>query len=264
MFTHDPRFILGFETVTIEDAEKMAARLEIEKNRIADFYVKNIEGLAKDEALQLMSGEKTLTSNDMLELNIISEVMPVLQMAAIKERLFNLNKDRLQMGLFDKKKPANIVNTKEGEQYLVEGDVKKGSQIQKAGELVDLNCELEMEDGKVLTVEKNAISNVKEKETEKPEGEKVDTVELVNQVTKAVVTALHEEVITPLEEKITALEGKLQNIKQTPANHTPAKKTGVENKKNEEDGDMQDNARRAVAEETKKIQAQINEKRKTV
>jgi len=265
MFTHEPRFLLMFSEVTIDDADKMSERLEIEKQRIADFYTKNIEGLTKDEAIALMEGEKTLTSDDMLKHKIVEEVLPFLEMAAIKEQLFNINRNRVQMGLFDRKKPANIVNMKDGSQYLVEGEVQKGSPIQKAGEVVDLNGEFEMEDGKILVAENNKISDIKEV----PDEVVVDNesaLELVNQVTKSVVAALTEEVINPLEEKITALEGKLQAIKVIPGKHVPDKKEGVNNIKVDPtiNMDMQDAARKSIAAEMREIQNKKNEERKTV
>ena len=194
MFKHEPRFII-FDEITKDDAEKMAAELEIQKNRIADYYVKNIEGLTKDEAFELMENETNLTAEDMLEHNIVTEIMPAFEIAAQKNLIINQNEKQM----FNKKKPINALAMQDGSTLLYEGELEKGTVMQKAGELVNLEGENIDAEGNTVVIDKdNKVEEIVEASAE-------PTVEPVVESTENIV----EEVATLIDEKLTALESKL-------------------------------------------------------
>ncbi len=238
MFIHDPRVII-FDEVTQEDAEKMAEMLSIQKNRIADFYTSNIEDLEKEEALSLMSGEKTLTAARMVELGIVKEVLPHLEMAASKNIITNFNQNNNKMGLFNSKNPTNTVVLDDGSILLYQEDLAKGTEVQKAGELVDLEGEHVMNDKRTLIIDKdNKIVDIKEATVENKGNFDADAFrnEIAEQTAIAITNALK-----PVNDALSALKG----------THRPEKSSGVNNQVN--------NSKRPQAEARKSVNDYMKE-----
>jgi ATP-dependent protease ClpP protease subunit len=158
LFIHEPRFMV-FDEVTKQDADKMSAELEMQKNRIADYYVKNIEGLTKEEALSLMAGEVNMSKDKMLEYGIVGEVLPEFDIAAKRTLISNY---KIDMGLFNTKsqEPLNTLAFNDGTMIAFNGELKEGSEVQKVGEVVDLAGEFTDNDGRTITLEANKVSKI--------------------------------------------------------------------------------------------------------
>jgi ATP-dependent Clp protease protease subunit len=250
-FVHDPRFIV-FDEVTKQDAEKMANELEIQKNRIADYYVKNIKGLDKDEALSLMANETNLTAEKMLELGIVNEIQESFDIAAQRNLISNQNKN--QMSLFKKEpKAINVIAMKDGSFLLHEGELKVGAIVQNAGEIVDLEAENETIEGKIITIDvDNKIIEIKEADDAGSDGDEGADDANDDKVVDEVA-----EILAKFEEKITALmDSKIEAIKKT---GSKAKVPKTEPKEGEIIKGTQASAGAGIRERMKKIQA---EKRK--
>ncbi len=140
----------------------MSAELEIQKQRIADYYVKNIENLEKEEALALMAGEVTLTPQKMQEYGIVNEVLPAFEIAAQRNLINNKN----NMSLFTKDKkdqePLNTLALNDGTMIAFNGELKEGTEVTKVGEIVDLSGEVEDTDGRKITLEANKVTKIEE------------------------------------------------------------------------------------------------------
>jgi ATP-dependent Clp protease protease subunit len=205
MFLHDPLFSVFLANIKQEDARKMDKELEIQKNRVADFYVKNIEGLEKDEALALMSGEVTLTAKQMLDLGIVSEVKESFKIAANKV----ITNNNRKMGLFGRKndEPINTTTFVDGTQIAYSGELKEGIEIQKIGENTDLNGEFITEDNRKVIIENNKVSGIEVIENSNDESLTLDIV------AQAIANALD-----PLSKRLEELETTIDNLRNTPSN----------------------------------------------
>lgn len=208
MFVHEPRFMFGID-IDKEKADKMSEELEIQKNRIADFYVKSIEGLDKKEALALMAGEKNLTAQEMLDYGIVGEVKEVLDIAAQRSS-FNLNRNT--MGLFDKKKPVNQVISGENT-FIFEGDLAKGSELTQVGvQDAKLEGEHVLNDGRTLVVDSNnKVADIKPKEVVEDNSD------------EAIIAAV-TDLITDLEKR---MDEKIDNLRKSGSSHKPPKGDGT-------------------------------------
>ncbi len=201
MFYHEPRYIV-IDEVTKNDAELMARELELQKNRIADFYIKNIEGLDKNEAFSLMEGETTIGSEKMLSLGIVSEVQETFKIAACKT-ITNLKFK--QMGLFGKKEPINTLQLSEDVTIAFYGELKEGIEVQKIGE----NCNLE---GEYITNSKKIVIDSNNKIIEMSNIEvNDDDKNFMNEISK-VVNDIIEKALTDFRNEI---DEKIENIRKT-------------------------------------------------
>ncbi len=245
-FIHEPRFMMAFD-IDQKKAKQIDEELEIQKNRIADYYVKQIEGLDKSEALALMAGERNLTASEMLDLGIVNEVKDKLDIAAM--RGININNKNKRMGLFgSNKKALNLVNSGD-KTFAYEGELAVGSELTQVG-IAEAKLEGEhvIADGRKLIVDKdNKVKSVfppKKKEgEEEEEGAKNQTEAIVNSVS---------EMLAEFENKVTALiDEKIENIRRTGSSHKPPKADG-----SQASGDIP----KSVAQSTIDIKAQMRER----
>lgn len=231
MFVHDPRFMDLYD-VTSEVAEQAAEALRVQEERIANYYVQQVEGLSYDEAKALMKGEKTLSAKDMLDYNIISDVKEHFDIAAIKSNSNN------NMSLFNKKeKPLNVVSLKQGDNEVSavhEGDFAENVELRQVGSNEALNGEFVAENKKV-TIEANKVTAIVDEFPFEKEDE-----EMENRIAQAV-----NEATAPMLETIENLTGMVEKMVGQKSTHTP-KKTTV---KNSSEGMDESRARKKASNE---------------
>ncbi len=242
MFIHEPRLMLDFD-ITQEKSEKTAETLKMQKDRIADFYVKNIKGLSKDEALSLMAGEIDMNASMMLEKGIVAEVMPNFEIAAIRKEMKNIiNQNLNEMSLFGKKdQPINTVALNDGTTVLAfEGELKEGIEVQKIGEVANLKGEHITNDNQKLVVDdKNVITSLEVIEAKKGEGN-FDADAFRNEIAEQTAIAI-TDALKPVNDALSALKG----------THKPEKGSGVNNQVN--------NSKRPQAEARKSVNDYMKE-----
>lgn len=211
MFIHEPRYMNMFDVAKV-DATKAAEDLELYSNRIADFYVSRIDGLTKSEAQSLMSGERTLSAEDMKEYNIINDIQPSFNIAALKQKS-NFN----NMGMFKKQKPMTISALKQGEnevQAVHRGELVVGLDIEPVGD-VALKGDYIVGKNK-LTVSNNVVEAIEPFEEKE---EKEDVMDVAAEVSEAV-----EAAVAPIMDMVEAVVAKMETISGQKSTHKPAKK----------------------------------------
>jgi len=240
LFIHEPRAFV-FDEMEKEDAEKLAERLEIETQRIADFYVKNIEGLNKEEALELMSGDTTLNASRMLELGLVSEVQEEFNIAASTKLISN--KYISKMGLFgkDKKETINKVVLNDGKELVFAGDLKEGTEINAFGGE-------EITEGEYITADNQKLTVNAESKVVSIEAIEVQATNTNDEIIAAVGTMLAD-----LEAK---MDAKIEALRKVGSKGTPPKTDPVNKGDNTikvgSQRDAQKNILARVREETKK------------
>lgn len=241
-FVHEPRFIV-FDEVTQNDAEKMKAELQMQTNRLADFYVKNIEGLEKEEALSLMNAETNLTAEKMLELNIVSEIKQEFEIAAQRNLISNLNNDKMSLFNSKKQEVVNTLSLEDGSIVAFNGDLKEGTEVAKVGEVVNLEGSHVDSEGRTIVVDaNNKVTEIKAKE------EPQASVEGETLTAKEVAEIVAEEV-----EKVRAeMQKEINAIKTTGSTGKPEKVEPTNQKVN---GDARIEAKKKVQAELASIQA---------
>lgn len=213
LFIHEPRFGMGFD-ITQEDAQKMDEELELQKNRMADFYVKQIDGLTKDEALALMNGEKNLSATKMLELGIVGEVKPVLDIAAKREMNNIYNQSYSKMGIFGKEKKVINQVVSGDNTFLHEGDLAVDSELTQVGQAeAKLEGEYVIADGRTLVVSaENKVTEIKPKVEASNDDTLVDAV---------------AQMMNDMEVSLTAkFDAKIEALRKGTSGHKPPKKDG--------------------------------------
>jgi len=240
MFIHEPR--LMFDTdITEEKAEKTAEKLAMQKERLADFYVKNIENLTKDEAFSLMAGEVDLTATMMLEKKIVQNISDNFEIAAIRADKNFINQNKNQMALFgnkkdDKQETINMVALADGKTTLAfAGELAEGVEMSKVGEVANLKGEHLTNDNRKLVVDENnkivSIENIE------ASTEQFDAASFADQMAQAIVDS---------EERMaTKFADMLKNMKL--GDHRPGKNDGPKNERPSEVND-QVSARKTVRE----------------
>ncbi len=246
MFKHEPEFSMAFG-VNIKKTEKMKQALEIEKNRIADYYVKKIEGLEKEEALSLMAGETNLTAEKMLELNIVSSIEENFNIAAQRNLINTNHKSINTMGLLDMFKKGNptALTTKDGT-VIVGGELKVGTEVVANGN-EELKEIYNLEDGQILNIKEGKIESIEEAKVEET---KEDVSEIVAKVSKEVINVVGEQIIA-LETKNEELQNKLDEIVKGVTPSKPAKAEKKGEKQIDPNEDIQDTARKEIQAEMK-------------
>lgn len=212
MFIHDPRFIDLME-LTSETADKMAEALRIQENRIADYYVKKIDGLTKDEAVKLMKGETTLTAADMLKYNIVSEIKAAFNIAAFKS---NINQNQINMSLFSKKGTLAVVALVQGTvtiQAAHRGAFAENTELEQIGEGEAINGEFVI-DGKNVTIENNVVKTIKAIETAAAEGD--ESTDVSEQIALAMAPVM--DLVEKMQSQIEALAGQKSTHKPSKVN----------------------------------------------
>ncbi len=155
-------------------------------------------GNTKEEMMELMSvnngNGEWLTASEAQETGLIKNIIEPLKAAAnydltrlakfgYKIPLNKLNTINMKFG---KDKPINALAMQDGSILLYEGELKEGTELQKAGETVDLKGELEVADGRKIVVdEKNRVTSIEEKP--KVEAKEEDDNEIVAQVAQILV-----------------------------------------------------------------------------
>lgn len=209
MFKHEPLF-MELDGVNAEAAIKAAETLEIQAQRIADYYVKKIEGLTNEEARSLMKGETTLSSEDMIKYKIVSEVKEAFSIAAIKGII-----NKSDMSLFKNKKPFQTVALKQDENEVsavFRGDLVVGAEIEAIGgdelkgRFVTNENTVDIEDGKVTNMEPIEVEKEKEGEEE-------------------MVDAAVEKAVAPILDMVENLTKVVENLAGQKSNHKPAKRS---------------------------------------
>ena len=213
MFIHDPRF-MDLWDVTSEVAEQAAEALKVQEERIANWYTGQIEGLSYKEAVQLMKGEKTLSASEMVDYNIVNEVKPSFNIAALKTN----NKNN--MGLFSKKEnPLNVIDLKQGDTSVSavhEGELAENVELRQVGSNDALNGEF-VSNKKKVTIEDNKVTAIVD---EFPPNE---DEEMENRIADAVADA-----VAPLEKTIDNMLDMVEKMSGQKSTHKP-KKTNVDN-----------------------------------
>lgn len=226
MFIHEPRLMWDTD-ITEGKASKTSETLAMQKNRLADFYVKNIEGLTKDEALALMEGEVDLTAEMMVEKGIVNNISDNFEIAALRAENNNSNKNREQMSLFENKKDKkqetiNMVTLAGDAGVLAHaGELAEGVELSKVGEIANLEGEHVTNDNRKLTVDKdNKVTAI-------------EAIEASNEFDATAFAADMAQAIVDSEERTKVyFEGLLKNVKL--GNHKPGKNEGPKNEKKAE------------------------------
>lgn len=251
LFTHEPR-VISIDAITKDDAAKLEIELEMQTNRIADFYVRNIEGLDKNEALAMMKGEENLNAEKMLSLGIVTEIVPEFEIAATRKALTNFNYTK--MGLFGnkEKQPINTVALEDGSQLLYSGEFKEGTELHAIGEVRNLSGEHVTNDGQTLVIDdSNKLVKVMDKVEETTE---------TAPITIEAIAALIDEKLTEhdqkIDDKINALRSKGSSTKLPKIENN-----GGSNKVIANERQLQAEAGAQVREELNKIQAAKNAKK---
>jgi ATP-dependent protease ClpP protease subunit len=212
MFVHDPRF-MDLWDVTSEVAEQAAEALKVQEERIANWYVGQVEGLSYDEAKALMKGEKTLSAKDMLGYKIVSDVKEHFDIAALKTNI--------KSNMFGKKEPVNVVSLKQGSvevQAIHEGVLAEKTELKRVGSMEALTGEFVI-DNKKVTIADNKVTAIVNEFPPKKE----DDDEIEDRITSAV-----EAATTPMLETIENLTNLVEKMTNQKSTHTP-KKTNVNN-----------------------------------
>ena len=213
MFIHEPRFMFVMD-VDQKKAVKIDGELEKQKNRMADIYVRQIEGLSKDEALALMAGEKNLTAQEMLDFGIVGEVKEVLDIAAQRNQ-FNNNK----MGLFNKKDKVvvGMVATKDGEKtFVYEGELAVNAELTQVGLAeAKLEGDIVIMDGRTLKVDaENKVTEIVEASASSGGGDSV------------IIDAVAQMIVDSEARMLSNFDAKIEALRKTGSNHKVPKTEG--------------------------------------
>ena len=214
MFKHEPLFTEMYN-VNSETATEAAETLEIYAQRIADYYVKKIPSLTVEEARQLMKGEVTLTSNDMIDYGIVNEIKESFDIAALRNNI-NVNVNYM----FGKNKPVNSVSLKQGEteiSAIYRGELVESVEIERIGEGDALKGEFVTNDSK-LTIE----------------GGKVKKIEAIKAESHSVqnVSEIVADAVEPILDMVENLTSVIEKIKGESSEHVPNKRN-VDNRSTE-------------------------------
>lgn len=176
-----PEYTLA-DSYEAEDLKKMAADLEMEQNRLLDFYVANT-GADREQLKAMMDAETTLNAEQALEMGFVGEILPAIsntkksfnnkfktamenkEIAELKAEMVKkdtiLNRLLKAVGLSPE--PANMTMTDStGATLTIEreaGDPAVGDKASPDGTFT-------MDDGKVITVLGGEITEITEDETE--------------------------------------------------------------------------------------------------
>ena len=176
-----PEYTLA-DSYEAEDLKKMAADLEMEQNRLLDFYVANT-GADREQLKAMMDAETTLNAEQALEMGFVGEILPAIsnskksfnnkfktamenkEIAELKAEMVKkdtiLNRLLKAVGLSSE--PVNMTMTDStGATLTIEreaGDPAVGDKASPDGTFT-------MDDGKVITVSGGAITEITEDETE--------------------------------------------------------------------------------------------------
>lgn len=228
MFKHEPRFMMEFD-ITKDKANKMSEQLEIQKQRIAQYYTQQITGLTKEEALQLMANEVTLTAEDMVRLEIVEDIQEEFLIAAYAK--INNKSTFNNMGLFDKNKSKAVKSIELANSenlLLIEGDLEKGAKVLAITN--DTSAKLpgthNLKDGRKIVVNSDdEIEEVQEKEPETEEApENLD--ELAEELGKTVKEEIQE---SENRMKKFVTDAITEALKGITSNHKPQKSRKPDN-----------------------------------
>ena len=176
-----PEYTLA-DSYEAEDLKKMAADLEMEQNRLLDFYVANT-GADREQLKAMMDAETTLNAEQALEMGFVGEILPAIsnskksfnnkfkkamenkEIAELKAEMVKkdtiLNRLLKAVGLSPE--PVNMTMTDStGATLTIEreaGDPAVGDKASPDGTFT-------MDDGKVITVLGGEITEITEDETE--------------------------------------------------------------------------------------------------
>jgi len=196
------------------DMRSYAEMLDKVDDTMANVYSEQT-GNTKAEMLEQMSvnngdGE-WLTADEAQEIGLIKDIIEPMRAAAnydltrLKEFGYKIPQNKLNIikMKFGKKEAAiNALAMQDGSILLYEGELKEGSELQKAGETVDLKGEHELADGRKIVIDdKNKVTSIEEKPAAKAKEEKED--EIVAQVA---------QILVDFETKIDA---KIEELKKT-------------------------------------------------
>ena len=245
LFMHEPRF-MWLEDITKEVTEKASEELEMQTKRIADFYVKNIEGLTEEEAFELMKNETNLDAEQMINYKIVSEVVPTFEIAAKRGLITNQNNNEMRFG---KKQATFALKMADDSILLHEGELQVGSEVSKAGEVEAFTGEQIDENGRTIKIEAGKVIEIIDKVEEV-----VETEETVVEEVAALILASEEKLEKLIDSKIAALrkEGSEQKVPKIDAVKTPEVKEST-----------QASARKGVKAMMDKIAAKKREERQS-
>ena len=239
MFIHEPRF-MWLEDVTAEDAEKASEELKVQEDRIADYYVKKVDGMTKQEAQSLMSGEVNLSAKQMLEYGIVTEIKKAFDIAAFRTNLHpNTN-----INMFNKKQ-LNNVTLKQGDvevQAAYRGDLAEKTELERFGEGEALNGEF-VTDSHKMTIENNKVTTL--------EAVAVEEVETNEEVSAAV-----EAAVAPILDIVEALVTKVEAIGGEKSTHQTPKAT-VKNEAPKSDDPQREARKESKARQTENYKKRV-------
>lgn len=188
-----PEYTLA-DSYEAEDLKKMAADLEMEQNRLLDFYVANT-GADREQLKAMMDAETTLNAEQALEMGFVGEILPAIsnskksfnnkfktamenkEIAELKAEMVKkdtiLNRLLKAVGLSSE--PVNMTMTDStGATLTIEreaGDPAVGDKASPDGTFT-------MDDGKVITVSGGAITEITEEDETEMDALKAENANL--------------------------------------------------------------------------------------
>lgn len=171
---HEPRlFDFAADQLTASDAERVAADLKGERDRLIRIYAERTD-MDEDAVVELMKRDNYITAEEAKSYGLISEIIqPV---SALKSKTKNQNYKNMNaiqkavvalakaVGVFDLKEDENpkaevVFKTKEEVDITV--DIPEGNDI-KVGDSATPDGVFTLEDGRVVTVEGGEVTKVEE------------------------------------------------------------------------------------------------------
>lgn len=196
---------------------KKADELDSIDNRLIKIYKTKSDSNKKDkseeEIRELMAQEEWLTPDEAMEWGFVDEIIPAESAIAANYKLLNRDletKLKEKMNIFKNKKEnskAYILNLKEGQILASAETIEAGVEVAPLGETELEDGDVELADGRIITIKDGKIEAVKDAEEEEEEVEAASNEELLNSVSE-----LMAESNAKFEERFAKIEASLKGI----------------------------------------------------
>jgi ATP-dependent protease ClpP protease subunit len=213
---HDP-YLNYAGPVDAKDAEKIKHSLEVQKQRLIEYYALKIPFLTRQQISDYMAKETYLTGEQLMEYGALTELRETYDIAAYnKEYINTLNTNT--MGLFSRKKEtANLVKTAaltDKITVVFENELKQGTETRAIGDVSDYAGTYIVENKSVTIDSEGIVTAISDVKTEP----KNEVTELKNELT-AVVNTVKDmtTILAEVTKTLTALKTENEELKQKTA-----------------------------------------------